>query len=211
LVGWSETRDGVLWTRARSVIPEQLGQKEGTMPRENVRGRQAQRAPTGGGHRRTRSGRARRSRAGPLVLGNDAAGTVIAAEARVRGFQPGDEVYRPGKNGIGTFTERVAIAEGDLAARACVGLERGPRPGRSSSSPSAPTGSIQSRSSLPSISAPPSPATANGSNTASCASSGPTRCRLPHPEFRATPGWPRPGAGQPRRGETGEASMCSPT
>src|SRR4051794_12913371 len=192
------------------------------MPRENVRGRQAQRAPTGGGHRRTRSGRARRSRAGPLVLGNDAAGTVIAAEARVRGFQPGDEVYRPGKNGIGTFTERVAIAEGDLAARACVGLERGPRPacggpeggpppGRSLPTPAAPTGSIQSRSSLPSLSAPPTPAAANGSNTASCASSGPTRCRLPPPKFRATPGWPRPGAGQPRRGENGETPICSPT
>ena len=54
----------------------------------------------------------------PLVLGNDVAGTVLAVGAAVRGFKPGDEVYaRPRKDRIGTFAERIAIAEEDLALK----------------------------------------------------------------------------------------------
>jgi NADPH:quinone reductase-like Zn-dependent oxidoreductase len=52
----------------------------------------------------------------PLILGNDLAGTVIRAGVKVRGFKPGDEVYaRPDKDRIGTFAERIAVAEADLA------------------------------------------------------------------------------------------------
>lgn len=54
----------------------------------------------------------------PLILGNDLAGTVVAVGAGVRRFKVGDEVYaRPGKDRIGTFAERIAIAEADLAAK----------------------------------------------------------------------------------------------
>lgn len=54
----------------------------------------------------------------PLILGNDVAGTVILTGTGVRGFQPGDEVYaRPGKDRIGTFAERIAVADGDLAVK----------------------------------------------------------------------------------------------
>jgi NADPH:quinone reductase-like Zn-dependent oxidoreductase len=54
----------------------------------------------------------------PLVLGNEVAGTVVEVGAKVRGFAPGDEVYaRPGKDRIGTFAERIAIAESDLALK----------------------------------------------------------------------------------------------
>ncbi len=54
----------------------------------------------------------------PLVLGNDVAGTVIGVGSGVRGFQPGDEVYaRPDAGRIGTFSERIAVAEGDLALK----------------------------------------------------------------------------------------------
>ena len=54
----------------------------------------------------------------PLVLGNDLAGTVIRVGAKVRGFKPGDEVYaRPDKDRIGTFAERIAVAEADLALK----------------------------------------------------------------------------------------------
>lgn len=50
----------------------------------------------------------------PLVLGYDVAGTVLEVGARVRGFAPGDRVYgRPAAGG--TFTERVAVPEGELA------------------------------------------------------------------------------------------------
>ena len=61
----------------------------------------------------------------PLILGNDVAGTVLGVGAQVRGFAPGDEVYaRPGKDRIGTFAERIAIAEADLALKpASVSLE----------------------------------------------------------------------------------------
>ncbi|MFJ9713237.1 NADP-dependent oxidoreductase [Streptomyces sp. NPDC101234] len=54
----------------------------------------------------------------PLILGNDVAGTVIRVGTGVRGFKPGDEVYaRPDGSRIGTFAERVAVAEGDLALK----------------------------------------------------------------------------------------------
>ncbi|MDX2524826.1 NADP-dependent oxidoreductase [Streptomyces europaeiscabiei] len=54
----------------------------------------------------------------PLILGNDVAGTVIGVGTAVRGFKPGDEVYaRPDQDRIGTFAERIAVAEGDLALK----------------------------------------------------------------------------------------------
>ncbi|MFJ4813887.1 NADP-dependent oxidoreductase [Streptomyces sp. NPDC088801] len=54
----------------------------------------------------------------PLILGNDVAGTVIGVGAAVRGFKPGDEVYaRPDQDRIGTFAERIAVAEADLALK----------------------------------------------------------------------------------------------
>jgi len=52
----------------------------------------------------------------PLILGSDLAGTVIAVGADVRGFEPGDEVYaRAPADRIGSFAERIAVAEADLA------------------------------------------------------------------------------------------------
>ena len=54
----------------------------------------------------------------PLVLGNEAAGVVVRVGARVRRFQPGDEVYaRPRKGRIGTFAEFISIAEDDVAQK----------------------------------------------------------------------------------------------
>ncbi len=54
----------------------------------------------------------------PLILGNDVAGTVIRVGAKVRGFKSGDEVYaRPAKDRIGSFAERIAVAEADLARK----------------------------------------------------------------------------------------------
>jgi NADPH:quinone reductase-like Zn-dependent oxidoreductase len=54
----------------------------------------------------------------PLILGNDVAGTVIGVGKAVRGFKPGDEVYaRPAQDRIGTFAERIAVAEGDVALK----------------------------------------------------------------------------------------------
>jgi NADPH:quinone reductase-like Zn-dependent oxidoreductase len=53
-----------------------------------------------------------------LVLGNDVAGTVLRVGKRVKGFKPGDEVYaRPKEDRIGTFAERIAVAEEDLALK----------------------------------------------------------------------------------------------
>jgi NADPH:quinone reductase-like Zn-dependent oxidoreductase len=52
----------------------------------------------------------------PLPLGHDLAGTVIRVGARVQGFRPGDLVYaRPRDRRIGTFAERIAVDEADLA------------------------------------------------------------------------------------------------
>ena len=54
----------------------------------------------------------------PLVLGHDVAGTVVATGSRVGRFKTGDQVYsRPGTHQIGTFAERVAVAESDVAVR----------------------------------------------------------------------------------------------
>jgi NADPH:quinone reductase-like Zn-dependent oxidoreductase len=54
----------------------------------------------------------------PFVLGNDVAGVVVRAGARVREFKPGDEVYaRPDKDRIGTFAEFIAVHEDDLALK----------------------------------------------------------------------------------------------
>lgn len=54
----------------------------------------------------------------PLVLGSDVAGRVVAVGDRVSGFKPGDEVFaHPGIAGVGTFAERVAIAEDHLALK----------------------------------------------------------------------------------------------
>lgn len=60
----------------------------------------------------------------PLTLGHNLAGTVVSAGRAVSGFAPGDTVYaRPRKDRIGTFTERIAVAEEDLAhAPASVGM-----------------------------------------------------------------------------------------
>jgi len=52
----------------------------------------------------------------PLVLGHDVAGTVISVGSQVRGFKVGGTVYaRPRDFRIGTFAERIAIDEADVA------------------------------------------------------------------------------------------------
>lgn len=52
----------------------------------------------------------------PVILGHDVAGTVIRTGAKVTGFKAGDQVYaRPRDHRIGTFAERIAIDEADLA------------------------------------------------------------------------------------------------
>ena len=52
----------------------------------------------------------------PLVLGLDLAGTVIAADAGVTRFKVGDEVFaRVADDHVGTFAERIAVADADLA------------------------------------------------------------------------------------------------
>lgn len=58
----------------------------------------------------------------PLILGGDLAGTVVARGAGANRFAIGDEVFgRPGR--IGTFAERIATAETDLALKpASVGM-----------------------------------------------------------------------------------------
>jgi alcohol dehydrogenase len=54
----------------------------------------------------------------PFVLGHDVAGVVIGVGAGVKHFKPGDEVYsRPADFRIGTFAERIAIPEKDLALK----------------------------------------------------------------------------------------------
>lgn len=54
----------------------------------------------------------------PLILGNDLAGTVIAVGPKVRSFKIGDDVYgRPDEDRIGTFAERISVAEADLALK----------------------------------------------------------------------------------------------
>src|SRR3954451_21365836 len=47
-----------------------------------------------------------------FALGHDVAGVVAAVGSSVRRFAPGDEVYaRPRDARIGTFAERIAVAE----------------------------------------------------------------------------------------------------
>ena len=54
----------------------------------------------------------------PLILGHDVAGVVVRVGSRVRRFKPGDEVYaRPADGRIGTFAERIAIKEDDVAIK----------------------------------------------------------------------------------------------
>ncbi|MBT2473091.1 NADP-dependent oxidoreductase [Microbacterium sp. ISL-103] len=54
----------------------------------------------------------------PIILGHDVAGTVIRVGAGVRRFKAGDEVYaRPRDQRIGTFAERIAIDESDVALK----------------------------------------------------------------------------------------------
>jgi NADPH:quinone reductase-like Zn-dependent oxidoreductase len=54
----------------------------------------------------------------PLILGHDLAGTVIALGTGTRRFKIGDEVFaRPDKGRIGSFAERIAVAEADLALK----------------------------------------------------------------------------------------------
>jgi NADPH:quinone reductase-like Zn-dependent oxidoreductase len=54
----------------------------------------------------------------PLVLGHDLAGTVIALGPGTRRFEVGDEVFgRAGTKRIGSFAERIAVAEADLALK----------------------------------------------------------------------------------------------
>ncbi len=54
----------------------------------------------------------------PLILGHDVAGTVIKVGSGVRRFKIGDEVYaRPRDHRAGTFSERIAIHEDDVALK----------------------------------------------------------------------------------------------
>lgn len=54
----------------------------------------------------------------PVILGNDLAGTVLRVGDKVHDFDPGDEVYaRPSVMRIGTFAERIAVADTDLAKK----------------------------------------------------------------------------------------------
>lgn len=52
----------------------------------------------------------------PLTLGHDLAGTVIRSGSNVTSFTAGDRVYaRPRDHRIGTFAERIAVDEADIA------------------------------------------------------------------------------------------------
>lgn len=54
----------------------------------------------------------------PHTLGLDLAGTVIEVGSAVRRFTPGDEVFaRPRDGRIGTFAERIAVSEDDVARK----------------------------------------------------------------------------------------------
>jgi NADPH:quinone reductase-like Zn-dependent oxidoreductase len=54
----------------------------------------------------------------PQVMGSDVAGTVIRVGAKVRDFALGDQVYaQPRTDRIGTFAERIAVHEADLALK----------------------------------------------------------------------------------------------
>lgn len=52
----------------------------------------------------------------PLVLGHDLAGTVVRTGAQVTGYAVGDTVFaRPRDHRIGTFAERIAVDQADVA------------------------------------------------------------------------------------------------
>ena len=54
----------------------------------------------------------------PQIMGSDVAGTVIGVGAGVRDFALGDQVYAsPRSDRIGTFAERIAVPEADLALK----------------------------------------------------------------------------------------------
>jgi NADPH:quinone reductase-like Zn-dependent oxidoreductase len=54
----------------------------------------------------------------PFILGHDVAGTVIGVGSKVSRFKIGDEVYaRPRDHRVGTFAERIAIDESDVALK----------------------------------------------------------------------------------------------
>ncbi len=54
----------------------------------------------------------------PSILGHDIAGKVVSTGEKVRRFKVGDEVYaRVRDHRIGTFAERIAITEADLALK----------------------------------------------------------------------------------------------
>lgn len=54
----------------------------------------------------------------PFILGSDLAGTVVAVGPGADRFEAGDEVFAcPNKDRIGTFAERIAVDEADLALK----------------------------------------------------------------------------------------------
>lgn len=54
----------------------------------------------------------------PIILGHDVAGAVVKTGAKVTKFKVGDKVYsRPADYRIGTFAERIAIHENDVAIK----------------------------------------------------------------------------------------------
>ncbi|MBM9590997.1 NADP-dependent oxidoreductase [Leptospira sp. 201903075] len=54
----------------------------------------------------------------PLILGHDVAGIVLKVGSRVKKFKVGDEVYaRPADYRIGTFADRIAMNENDVAIK----------------------------------------------------------------------------------------------
>jgi NADPH:quinone reductase-like Zn-dependent oxidoreductase len=54
----------------------------------------------------------------PFILGHDLAGTVEKVGPGVRAFKPGDQVYaRPRDMRIGTFAEKIAVDQADLALK----------------------------------------------------------------------------------------------
>ncbi|TGL47980.1 NADP-dependent oxidoreductase [Leptospira meyeri] len=54
----------------------------------------------------------------PLILGHDVAGRIIQVGSKVQKFKVGDEIYaRPKDFRIGTFAERIAIDESDVAIK----------------------------------------------------------------------------------------------
>ena len=162
----------------------------------------------------------------PQILGNDVAGTVIGVGAKVRGFELGDEVYaRPDKDRIGTFAERIAVAEADLALKpASISLEEAaslPLVALTAWQALVEQGNVQPGQKVlihagaggvgidrdPARQAPRRHRRHHGQRRQRRlrprARRG-HRHRLPHPGLRTAPRRVRPGAGQPRREEPRE-------